>query len=624
MRTRITLSLLTANILVFGLIFYLHNQGHPDRLAREQSRKVFGPEAANVDFLELKLKDEEPRVLQKEPNTERWRITSPVQWPANLFAVNRILQQIEFLEKVTSFRTDDLKSTGQGLAQYGLDDPPVVLTFGQGSRRYEVRIGKPTDLGDRLYILDPSGDWIHVVHHNFARSVSLGLNELQSDSVFQIPLFEVRSLNLQLGAHSKVRLARDDNRWVFETPFQTGADREAVDAVINRLNGLRIRQFIREPSGDYGLDNPTLRVTLEGNSRRETLLVGKPAPAAGDQELVYAQLASNPTIFTVEAQALGALENAQSLLRDRKLLEFSPTSVRSVKIEYPGASEVVLQRLETSHWQIVSRYPDQSVRILPADTTLVDRLLSGLNESYVIRFENDAPSDGDLARYGFNRPQRIITLSGEKEVQLLLGAHVPDAQGGAIFAKLGESRFVYTVDASLLRQCPASTDYFRDRLLLPQPDGAIITTIKIRDLASGANLFQTSLPSPNAEWQEATAQLPESEAAAVNALLPELRSLRVDRYIRDEFSPSIEIDGQDISFAYALEADLFLAGGESPGQARIEILLTDRLGGQTVIGGSRELNVIFSLRQSMIDALTPLIFDRTPPPEASAAANSNG
>lgn len=614
MRTRITLALLAANLVLFGFIFYLHQQD-PDRLGREQSRKVFGPEAANLDFLEIRLGNEEPRVLQKLPDTEKWLIKSPVQWPANFFAVNRILQQLEFLEKETSFRTDDLSQTGQDLAQYGLEDPPVVLVFGRGSQRYEVRIGKPTDIGDRLYILDPSKEWIHVVHREFAASLSLNLNELQSDTVFQIPLFEVRSLNLQLGTHSKIRLARDDDNWVFETPFQTDADREAVEAVINRLNNLQISKFVRSDPADTGLANPAMRITLDGNSRRETLLVGNPVPGSGEEEKVYAKLADNPTIFTLDAEPLRMLENAQNLLRDRKLLEFDRNKITSVKVAIPDSAEVVLQKLETDQWQIVSRFPDQSVRILPADTVLVERLLSFLDETHIIEFENDAPSDGDLARFGFNQPQRIITLGGEKDIKLLLGAHVPDSGGTSIFAKLSDSRFVYTVDGSLLRESPAHTDYFRDRLLLPQPDGAIITSLRIRDLADDAVLFETSLPSPESSWTEAVADLPEEKAEAVLDLLPELRNLRVQRYILDSFSTSFELDNGEVRFAYLLEAELLLPGGDSPRRANVEIFLTDRLGGQTLIGGSRELNVIFSVRQSMIDSLAPLLFDRQAPAE---------
>jgi hypothetical protein len=617
MRTQITLALLAANLVLFGFIFYLNHTGHPDRVAREQTRKIFGPEATNLDFLEIRLGDEEPRVLRLESG--KWQIKAPIQWPANLFAVNRILQQLEFLEKETSFRTGDLARTGQTLEQYGLETPQATLLFGRGSRRQQVSIGAPTDVGNRLYILDPTGEWIHVVHREFAEALSLNLEQLQSETIFHIPLFEVRSLNLQVGTHSRVRLDRNETNWRFETPFQTGADRRVVESVINRLNGLQIRRF--ESSLDVaeaGLDNPMMRITLEGNSRRETLLVGNPVPRHPGR--VYAKLADNPTIFTLDSEPLQVFENAQDLLRNRKLLEISPDRVTSVKVEAPGQSDVLLQRLETNEWQIVSRYADQSVRILPAGKELVDRLLASLDETYVLRFENDAPSDADLARYGFDRPQRIVNLEGDTSISLILGAHVPDSEESTLYAKLSNSRFVHTLDASLLRETPADENHFRDRLLLPQPAGATITSLKIRDLTSDELVFESALSPSATTWEEAVADLPAVQGEAVLALLPELRNLKVESYVRDNFFSVIELDGETIEFAFALEAELLLVGGETSTKSNLELQLTNRLGGQTLLGGSRRLNVTFSLRQNFIDALAPLL-SAPPPVENEEKAN---
>jgi len=609
MRTQITMALLAANLVLFGFIFYLNYTGHPDRVAREQTRKIFGPEATNLDFLEIRLGDEEPRVLRLESG--KWQIKAPIQWPANLFAVNRILQQLEFLEKETSFRTGDLARTGQTLDQYGLENPQATLVFGRGSRRQEIRIGAPTDVGNRLYILDPTGEWIHVGHREFADALSLHLEQLQSETIFHIPLFEARSLNLQIGPHSKVRLDRSETTWRFETPFQTRADRGVVEAVINRLNGLQIRRFHSSLDvAEVGLDNPMMRITLEGNSRRETLLVGNPVPEQPGR--AFAKLADNPTIFTVDSEPLQVFENAQDLLRNRKLLEMSRDRITSVKVEAPARSEVLLQRLETNEWQIVSRYADQSVRILPAGTKLVERLLASLDETYILRFENDAPSDADLSRYGFNTPQRIVTLEGDESISIVLGAHVPDSEGGTLYAKLGNSRFVHTIDSSLLREIPANETHFRDRLLLPQPAGATITSLKMRDLTNRDIVFGIALSPSATTWEEAVVDLPPEQGKAVLALLPQLRNLEVESYVRDDFSPVIELQGKTIGFDYALEAELLLVGGETSTKSSLEIQLTNRLGGQTVLGGSRSLNVTFSLRQSFIDALDPLLFH--PPP----------
>jgi hypothetical protein len=624
MRTRLTLVLLGANLALFGFIFFLQYQDEREA-GIDRTRRVFGSEASNIDYLEIRLPhEEEARVLRREG--DKWNIKAPIQWPANFFAVNRILQQIEFLEKETSFRTSDLKRTGQSLDHYGLETPRAEFIFGRGSQRYSVHIGEATDIGNRLYILDPSKEWIHVVNRELAESLSLQLSDLRSETVFHIPLFEVRSLNVQLGSHSKVRLARKDGDWIFETPFQTRADKKSVEAVINRLNSLQIRSFENADAegADFGLSNPTMRITLDGNSRRETLLIGRPIP--GRPQSVYAKLADNPTVFAVAADPLQAVERAQDLLRDRKLIHLDRAKVTSLNLALQGgATEVLLQKLETNQWQIVTRNPDQSVRILPADTALVERLIAAMDEAYVLRFENDAPSAADLARYGFSDPQRVVTISGDDSGDLILGAHVPDSNGSEIYARLSTSRFVYTVDGSLLREMPVNTQYFRDRLLQRQPEGAIISSIRLRNTRTGEVTYESSLAAPESTWQQAVAEMPEKERTSILALLPELRNLRVQRYLQDHFSPTFEMDGKEIEFAYELEADLLLVGGDTPRRSQLRLLLSDRLGGQTVIGGSPELDVIFTVRQTLIDALTPLLFERPrPESEEGVSLSANG
>lgn len=613
MRTRLTLALLAANCILFGIIFYLQQDGRREG-GGDRTRRVFGTEASNIDYLEIQLPDEEEsRVLRRDG--ENWNIISPLQWPANFFAVNRILQQIQFLEKETSFRTSDLNNTRQSLADYGLETPRATLIFGRGSQRYEVQVGEPTDIGNRLYILDPSREWIHVVHREFAESLSLQLSEMRSDTVFDIPLFEARSLNVQLGSHSKVRLARHDAGWSFETPFQTRADKKSVEAVINRLNGLQIRQFETATADTeaYGLNNPVMRVTLEGNSRRATLLVGSAVP--GRDQLIYAKLADNPTVFALASEPLRAVERAQDLLRDRKIVHIDRDRITSLSLALPGSSEVLLQKLETSQWQIVTRRDDQSLRMLPADTALVERLLASLDDAHVVRFESDAPSDADLSRYGFDEPQRTVVLGNDEDGILLLGAHVPNSNGSEIYARLSNSRFVYTVDASLLREIAVSPLYFRDRLLLRQPEGAIVSSLRIRKLDTSEDIFAASLPSPEATWPEVAADMPEAERSALLALLTELRSLRVQRYIMDSLPDTFEIEGNEVSFEYVLEADLLLVGGDTPQKSQLRLLLSDRLGGQTLIAGLGEQEVVFAARQSLIDALAPLLFDRPKPAE---------
>src|SRR5207244_4019259 len=95
-------------------------------------------------------------------------------------------------------------------------------------------------------------------------------------------VYEARAVILQPAPPAlRTYVRKDSNRWQFETPILARASKNAVDLTINELTALRVETFVTTaPSTPRPADAPVLRITLEGNNRRETLLVGEPVAAA--------------------------------------------------------------------------------------------------------------------------------------------------------------------------------------------------------------------------------------------------------------------------------------------------------------------------------------------------------
>ncbi|MFR6032214.1 MAG: DUF4340 domain-containing protein [Bacilli bacterium] len=128
----------------------------------------------------------------------RWRIVSPIDWPANLFAVNRIKNQLEFLDKEASFSLDEVKKHGHSLSEYGLDDPAYVFKYGNEKKMYALKIGKSAPIGDRIYMLDENGNRIIVVDKEFVDSLIVDIERLRQQFIFEIPRFEVSAFSIRL------------------------------------------------------------------------------------------------------------------------------------------------------------------------------------------------------------------------------------------------------------------------------------------------------------------------------------------------------------------------------------------------------------------------------------------
>ena len=559
MRSTFTAILLALNLAVFGYLYFSEHSWSSTGRIEENRRRVLGPEAANLEKLELIAPAAQPLPapdpatpatpetrIRLERKNETWLLTAPLNWPANDFAVRRILTALQFLEHETSFPVTDLARNGQTLADYGLATPRLIVTATPAPAApgtpaappFTLKIGDGTAVGRNLYILSPDATRIHVVDGALAEALAPDLAKLRSDQLLTVPVFEARALTLQTSANTtRTRLRRDQTRWLFEAPITTRAAKTPVDLAINGLNALRVTRFLspaETPAPDLtGLTTPRLRITLEGNASRETLLLGlpvKPAAPAGETIELYARLDDRATTFTttVPTELLNTLDRAQTTLRDRTLLDFDPALVTALSLAAPEPAPALrLQRLDTTPgtpavWQLASPSLAAPRR---ADRELVEKLLRQLQllsatapRPGASPFVSDAPTVAEIENLGFNRPERTHT--------------------------------------------------------------------------------QQRAPAP------------------VATLLAALRDLRAQTLIREDYPATVPVDGVDKPWAYTLEATLEPALPTGP----LLLTLAERSGGRTQFAGSPALGLVFTLPQPVLDALWTLLYPAPSPASAPVSA----
>ncbi|WP_438479420.1 DUF4340 domain-containing protein [Oleiharenicola lentus] len=655
MRSKVTIILLFLNVVLFFYIFKFEEVTLPDA----GGRRVFGPEIAGATaFTRTTANAPTVRFALDATRGNTWWLTQPYDWPANQNAVASIINELKFLEHDISYAVADFLKTGQTLAEIGLAEPTTTISFEAAGKNYTVKLGKETEVGNRLYVLSPDETRIHVVKRNFADIVRKPLEELRATSIFTVPVFEVRSLNIQTAAPAnlKVRLRRDaSNRWGFESPVLARASKAATEVTVNNLNSLNTRRFLEARETDLerdGLNSPALRVTLEGNARRETLLIGNVVPPAPNAKPVaadspspekeyFAKIEDKSVVFTasIPDRLIEILRTSQESLRDPHVMEFDPAEVSALTLTAPGQPELVLQRLESPDgslaWQAVSRLSGQAPATIPADTAVINELVQRLlqlsarrdNDGIRFRFLNDAPSDSDIENYGFKRPEREITLGLEKgggtsgnapSTQVLQIGTSPD-QPGRAFARNEPAPFIYEIVPDILDQTPVNALHYKQRLLRELPDGARITALRITELPGNASVLDVANPTALTPETLATLTLSDNARKAITTLLAQLRTFKAKRFIADTFSDQqVETAQGSRPWKYKLEIDLTLPGSNAPAQPSVSTLyFTERLGGTTTLAGTSEFGgVVFELTQEMVDALFALTYGEKNDPGA--------
>jgi hypothetical protein len=661
MRTKVTLVLIFLNVALFFFIFKFERKWRTLDDAREARRRVLGPEAADIRLLVVKS-TAPTGSFSLVRNRDAWFLTAPLDWPANAHAASAIVQELQLLEHETSFAVADLGKNNLSRADYGLDEPKLVVEFsssdpalpgGENRKTAKLAIGDLTKDGKRVYVLSPDGTRIHIVNRSLIDSLSLPLDQLRADSLLTIRVFEARSLSVVQTANQdptrggapsvRVRIRRDGSRWQFESPHTARASKTEVELALNELIALRARTF---PAGAPSPSAaPLLRVTIEGNNSQETLFLGEPVPpaapaatpppapapgAAAPPAAVehYAQLDGRSAVFTVAVPPalLNSLRNAQDSLRETRILDFDATAVSKIELSspmQPNQPPITLQRLEVqpgqaagnaTPWQVVRRGEGaQGPQTQPADRAAVQRLLEQLTLLTARVFKSDAPTNADLEDWGFNRPARELTLTlagNAPPVVLRIGT---DANRTAYYARVGTPNdpgtAIYQIAPEIEAELPLSPLAWRDRAVTePLPAAAKVNAIRITDLETGRPVFEVAF-TPAGEPTS-----PPRDPKAVTDLVNALRAPRARTFVAGGFAERVTAAGDERPWRYQIEATLAVPGPggvEQPG--RSTWFVTERLGGTQQFAGSKELDVVFSLEQTLVDALWSLTYGSRDP-----------
>ncbi len=475
MRFRLTIFLLIANVALFWAMWSLE---------RDPAAAAAAPETAPFTVLEISGKGiDKPRVLKFENN--KWRITAPIDWPANLFAVNRIRNQIEFLDREASFSLSEVTKHGHTLAEYGLDDPAYTFRYGNGKKMYTLKIGKSAPVGNRIYMLDEGGDRIIVVDREFVESPRFEV------SAFSVRLPSAESADSLKGNFRRIGLVRDGGKWKFETPIVAAADSNEVDAFLTEICQLSAKSFSNDTAAEAGFEVSALptTITLEGTNRRQVLLIGGKTK---DGSQVYARLEDNPTIFTIDASAVANLANVQTDLRDKSVMRFDLNTVKSLEIS-KGGKTLRFGKLKGGVWDVIGEDKNGASITSKADSAALASLLLKLSKIRVRKFVSDAPGE-NVAPYGFTpNSLKITATDSDGTVSALdVGGFFGSGNERLVYAKTGNSDAIFGIPRDIVKL--ADTDFmkFRSKIVEMLPENAVITSLKISDIAAKKTLFEIS------------------------------------------------------------------------------------------------------------------------------------
>jgi hypothetical protein len=505
---RTTLVLLVANLLAFGLVWRA-TSAHRQTVSTQDL--LFPAALAKLELTDAGQK------LVLEKRASAWRITAPIEWSANLWSVQRLLDEIRFIDGDKGFATAETKAAGGDLATYGLASPRWTLrATSEAGVAVEVKIGENRNTR-RLFLLTPDGSRIIALGDAMAAALEAKPESYRVDKVFEIPDFEVRTATARLrlkdndmvtslSLEERARAGRRNQgpEWRFEAPFDALADPDRATKAVTELSNLRAVKFAEAAEAETGLATPELRLGLEGNSRRQVLLVGK--SQAGNAALRWAKLEDNASLFLVEAKALADWENPKAALASARPADFDPELVSGLTLT-SGGRFITLHRLDATgaepRWEIPVAPGSTATKRREADGKLIREFLTSLTRlRATLAGATATPSLVPAAQLPAEPTHKVeLEFGGDRLTLSFYAAPAHLAAPGALLVHQKGTPLAALCDVSLLRNAQAAVDpkAWRNRGLAELAAGAKVTGLRLTERADGKVIGEARL-GPDGNW----------------------------------------------------------------------------------------------------------------------------
>jgi hypothetical protein len=332
-----------------------------------------------------------------------WKMIEPTAVEADAPEAIGLAQAITNLESVRVV----MENPGD-LAPFGLAQPPILVEFkAEGGVSGSFKLGNKNPQQSELYAMKGGDNRVVLVSSFQESSFQKEPFTLRDKRILKFDREKADSLAIAKGADS-IQLARSDSEWKVVNPAQARADYSAVEGFLTRLNSANMSKLLDENAKDlakYGLDKPSMTITIGAGSSKTVLEIGKT-----ENDQTYAKDASRPMVFTVDSTMQTDLSKSLDEYRKKELFELRPfylARLRAVLDSPAGPKTYEFEKVppakegEAETWK-VTRVGGSSHT---ADPAAMDDLL---NKLVAIKAESFVSGN---TRTGLDKPALVVSAS---------------------------------------------------------------------------------------------------------------------------------------------------------------------------------------------------------------------
>ncbi len=307
------------------------------------------------------------------------------------------------------------------------------------------------------------------------------------NTLFTFKKDDVQKLTVTTKGQTTV-VERDGTDWKITAPIQTRADKMPVDAIVDKLAGLKRKRAIDNPTDlkQYGLLAPRIRIGV-------TLTDGKTAELQiGDDNgydgTLFTKTSGSSDVDVCEGALKYPLDKSLFDLREKRVFDFDDNVLTHLDVVGPKLT-YSLDRNSSTDWKITAPVQEK------ADTAKTQQLAASLKNLKATRFASEVASADDLKKYGLDHATFTvnITLGKEENQKTLVLAEVKEGTQSKVYAKRAADAWIAEVPNSIVKDLDLSVMDLRDKTILDfkQQDATSLLFTVGTNLSFGADRHRT-------------------------------------------------------------------------------------------------------------------------------------
>lgn len=240
---------------------------------------------------------------------EGWYLEKPKSYRADQTEISGILSSLGGMSA-----RDFFDETPLNLKKYGLDPPRfrVTVTLEDKTGEREILFGNKREESDEVYLVLDSRGTVYSVEESVLQGFDKELFDLRDKEIFPFPGDQVSKVQIHTPKESWLLVKGEKEEWEVEVPKKGTTRQGAVPDYLTALGRLRAKRLVEEEAKNikkYGLDQPSLKVSLGGTSGKSLGNISLGNKIGGEY---YAKRDGSPAIYTIEEFSFNQLNKQLS------------------------------------------------------------------------------------------------------------------------------------------------------------------------------------------------------------------------------------------------------------------------------------------------------------------------